>query len=98
MASKLCRFTFPRDTNRRVIEDAVAQAIFAAECIHGSARVRLATGYFLSRRQRPQCVIDTSCEIGEHVAQVFTGLMSRELGEDGIEVERLGGDLERVSA
>jgi hypothetical protein len=80
------RFTFPRKTPPSQIEQALSEAIHAVECIHGPNRVRLGMGYYMSKGQ---CVIDTETEVGRQVAQVFTGLISRELGEDGFSVERV---------
>jgi hypothetical protein len=80
------RFTFPKKTPPRRIEQALSEAIHAVECIHGPNKVRLGMGYYMSKGQ---CVIDTGTEIGREVAQVFTGLMTRELGEDGFSVERV---------
>lgn len=70
------------------IEEAVAEAIFAAECIHGPARVRLGTRYYLVRR-RSHLVLDTGSGIREHAAQLVVGILTRRLGEDGFRVERL---------
>ena len=85
------RFTFPKKTRRSLIEQAVADAIYTIECIHGPSRVRLGAGYYMARG-KPQCVIDTSTEVGQQIVQVFAGLMTRELGEDGFEVRRVEGD------
>ena len=40
----------------------------------------------------PQCVIDVSSEVGEHVAQVFTGIMMNVLGEDKFQIRRIEGE------
>ena len=88
MASKLHRFTFPKSVGRDAVERIVADAIFIAECLHGPAKVRLGMSYYIAPG-RPQCVIDTSTEIGEQVAQLVTGLMARQLGETAFRVERI---------
>lgn len=80
------RYTFPKQVRRSVIERAVADAIFAGECIYGTTKVRLAMAYYMNKGQ---CVMDADTEIGEHIAQVFTGLVTRELGEEAVKVERL---------
>ena len=51
----------------------MADAIFAAECLHGSARVRLGAAYFMGEDREPQCVFDVGTPVGEQVAQLFTG-------------------------
>jgi len=37
----------------------------------------------------PRCIIDVSNEVGEHVAQVFTGIMINTLGEENFQVKRI---------
>jgi len=88
MATRLCRFTFSRKADRLLIEEAIAEAVFAAECIHGITRVRLGVKYYLAG-PRPNCLIDTSMEVGQHVAQLVAGLLTRWLGEDSFRVELL---------
>jgi hypothetical protein len=68
------------------LERQIALAIVVAECVFGTARVRLDVSYLL---ERDRLVIDVSNEIGAYVAQVFTGLISRQLGEDSFTVERV---------
>ena len=88
MSGTLCRFSFPKGTNGTDVERAVADAIFVAECLHGTAKVRLGTSYYLAPGGR-HCVIDTGTEIGEQVAQLVTGLLARKLGETAFRVERI---------
>ena len=88
MTNCLHRFTLPKGIARTTIEKIVAEAVFVAECLHGPAKVRLGMSYYIAPG-RPQCVIDSSTEIGEQVAQMVTGLMARQLGEDAFRVERI---------
>lgn len=85
---QLYRFTFPKQTRRSLIEQAIADAIFATECLHGPSKVRLGAGYYLARG-RSQCVIETGSKVGEQIAQLFAGYMNRELGPETYRVERL---------
>ena len=89
----LCRFMLPEGTTHEFIEAQMALAVLSAESIHGKSKVRLAGGYYIPAG-RPQCLIDVSSDVGEHIAQVFTGLMIRHLGEDEFQVERITGDRE----
>ena len=85
----LCRFKFPKETKRELIEASIASAIFNAECVFGKPRVRVSgTAYYLDE-DSPQCIIDVSTEIGEHIAQVFTGIMINTLGEEKFQVRRI---------
>lgn len=87
----VCRFKFPEGTNRDLIEAAIASAIFNAECFFGKPKVRLSAAYYMAP-DKPECVIDISSEVGEHVAQVFTGIIINTLGEDKFQVRRIEGE------
>ncbi|MDD4985182.1 MAG: hypothetical protein PHQ43_05250 [Dehalococcoidales bacterium] len=88
----VCRFKFPDGTTREFIEASMASAIFNAECVFGKPRVRVSgIAYYISD-DSPQCVIDVSNEVGEHVAQVFTGIMINTLGEEKFQVRRIEGE------
>ena len=92
----VCRFEFPEGLDRESIEAQLALAIVAAECTFGQARIRISAAYSISPsngatdgQKATQVAIDVSTEVGEHIAQVFTGLMIRQLGEDRFTVERI---------
>lgn len=82
----ICRFKFDESVNKEMIEEQIALAIITAECTFGQAKVRLNAAYLASNHK---AVIDVSNEVGEHIAQVFIGLMTRKLGEDKFTVERI---------
>ena len=88
---QICRFTFPPGINRSGIEGQLAQAIISAECLFGQARARLDAAYVMSSDGR-RLVLDVSNEVGEYIARLFTGLLIRELGEEGFSVERTQGE------
>jgi hypothetical protein len=88
----VCRFNFPGGTTREFIEASIASAIFNAECVFGKARVRVSGVAYYVSEDSPQCVIDVSSEVGEHVAQVFTGIMINTLGEEKFRVKRIEGE------
>ncbi|GAB4117301.1 MAG: hypothetical protein Kow00103_13890 [Candidatus Caldatribacteriota bacterium] len=94
----VCRFKFPEGLDREIIETQLALAIIAAECTFGQPKVRISAAYCVSpgsstadKKKKPQVAIDVSTEVGEHIAQVFTGLMIRQLGEDKFTVDRVTG-------
>jgi hypothetical protein len=88
----LCNFKFPDHIKRAFIEESIAQAIFNAECVFGKPRVRVSgISYYISQ-EGMQCIIDVSSEVGEHVAQVFTGIMINALGEEKFQVRRIEGE------
>jgi hypothetical protein len=84
--TEICRFKFKDGISKAMIEEQIALAIITAECTFGQARVRLHASYAASEGK---AVIDVSSDVGEHIAQVFTGLMIRKLGEENFTVERI---------
>ena len=85
---QVCKFTFLDGTKRDWIESHLSWAIFNAECTFGKSKVRIEASYFIAD-DKPECVVDVSTKVGEHIAQLLTGIMIRELGEEGFAVERL---------
>ena len=94
----VCKFRFPEGTAREFIEASLASAIFNAECVFGKPRVRVSGVAYYVPEDSPQCVIDVSSEVGEHVAQVFTGIMMNVLGEEKFRVTRIEGEATPVKA
>lgn len=88
----VCKFKLPDGTTKEFIEVSIAMAIFNAECVYGKARVRVSGVAYYVAEDGPGCVIDVSTEVGEHVAQVFTGMMMNVLGEDKFRVIRIEGE------
>ena len=84
----VCRFTFPDDIEKKQYEDQLAQAFIVAESIYGRPKVRINAGCYIAP-EKSQLIIDVSTEIGEYIAQVFTGLITRALGEENFTVERI---------
>ena len=84
--SDICKFKFDKEIGKRLIEEHIALAIVTAECMFGQARVRLNAAYLASNNK---VVIDTSNEVGQYIAQIFTGLMTRKFGEDKFTLERI---------
>ena len=87
--SSLCKYKFNGNIAKNIIEDQIALAITVAECTFGLAKVRINAGYNISDDKPIRVVIDTSTDIGENIAQVFTGLIIRQVGNDKFSVERV---------
>ena len=86
--AELRRFRFPDGVARDAIEAQLALAIVAAECFFGKPKVRISAAYLFPKRSR-ELVIDVGTEVGEHIAQVFAGLLTRQVGEDRFTVDRV---------
>ena len=88
--TSVCKFIFKEKISKEEIEEKVALAIITAECTFGQAKVRLNAAYLAADGK---VVIDVSSDVGEHIAQVFTGLVTREMGEESFTVERIRKEL-----
>jgi hypothetical protein len=84
--AEICKFSFKQPLRKEAIEERIALAIITAECVFGQAKVRLHAAYSAAD---DKAVIDVSSAVGEHIAQVFTGLMIRHLGEESFRIERI---------
>jgi len=82
----ICRFEFDEIVSKQDIEEQIALAIITAECTFGKPKVRLHAAYLATDGK---AVIDVSSQVGEQIAEVFTGLMSRHIGEENFTVERM---------
>lgn len=83
---EVCRFTFKTLMTKDAIDEQMAIAILTAECSFGQAKVRLNAAYVASNNK---AVIEVSSPVGEHIAEVFTGLMTKKYGENSFLVERM---------
>ena len=86
--SGVCKFIFKKQVGREFIEEQIAFAILSAECTFGQAKVRLNAAYLASDNK---VVIDVTNTVGEHIAEIFTGLMIKFVGEMNFTVERIKG-------
>ena len=90
--SALCKFRFTKQVRKEMIEASIVSAIFNAECFFGKPRVRISgVSYYLSEDGQ-HLLIDVSSEVGQHVAQIFTGIMINTLGEKDFQVKRVEGE------
>lgn len=80
------KFQFKRNITKKFIESQIAIAIITAEATFAQAKVRINAGYVISKNR---AVIDVSSDVGEHIAQVFTGLMTKLVGENNFTVDRI---------
>jgi hypothetical protein len=83
---QVCRFKFHKNISREQIEEHISFAVISAECTFGQAKVRLNAAYLAADNK---VVIDVSSLVGEHIAEVFTGLLIKEYGEHSFTVERV---------
>ena len=86
------RYSFPDLISLTDVQDTIFLAIFSAEGLHGRAQVRLDVGYCLDEAKH-SLIVDAGTPAGKTVAQIFTGLLSRQLGEDAFVVEHVFGNI-----
>ncbi len=82
------KFRFKENVPSKDVEENLFWAVFNTESIFGKPRVRLDAS-FIFDRDKKVCVIDKGTEVGQHIAQVFMSLITREFGEQAFKVERL---------
>ena len=85
------RFSLSANASLDEAEMTLQLATFAAEGLFGTAQVRLDFGYHVDADRRV-VLVDGSTEVGATVAQIFTGLLLREFGEDSFRVERVNSN------
>lgn len=88
MSRDVYRYTFDEKTSLTEVRDSLFLAAFSAEGIHGRAQVRLDAAFCLDEKKRA-CVVDASTPVGRTIAQIFTGLVTRQFGEDAFTVEHV---------
>lgn len=89
MRRTVYRYVFVEEVSLSEVQDSLLLAIAAAEGLHGAARLKLEAGYLFDEAKRT-CVVDASTPVGEAVARIFTGFLSREFGERSFTAERVG--------
>jgi len=85
------QFRFPHKADRQRLEDDVALAIFAAECLFGRPRLRMEASYLVDA-EGSACVMNVGGEAGEAAARIFTGLAAARFGEGSFSVRRVAAE------
>lgn len=84
--TEVCKFEFRKGIGKDVIEKQIALAFITAECTFSQAKVRLNAAYLVVGNK---AVIDVTSPVGEYIAEVFTGLMTKKFGEKSFAVKRI---------
>ena len=72
------------------VEESLIRAVLAAERLHGESLVRLEAGYCLDEGKRV-CAVDATTAVGRDLARMFTGFLTKELGEQAFRVTKVTG-------
>jgi hypothetical protein len=72
-------------------------AVLAAESLHGRSLVQLDASFRLDSKKRT-CVVGASTEVGQTIARIFTGYLSREFGEGAFTVVRTDAEIAKSEA
>lgn len=91
LGRSLLRFRFAPPSDAAAVEDDLRLALFAAECLYGSARLRLETAY-LVRCDGTTCMIESRGASADAAARVFAGLSAMRVGQAGFKVEHVVAD------
>ncbi len=79
MSTGSYRFTFIESISMPDVEATLYLAIIGAEALYGESTVRMDSAYSIDKQSRV-CVVDARNEVGRCIAQIFTGYLTRELG------------------
>jgi hypothetical protein len=88
MSRDVYRYTFAEKVPLTEVRDSLFLAVFSAEGVHGRTQVRLDAAFCLDEKKRA-CVVDAATPVGKTIAQIFTGLLTRQFGEEAFTVERV---------
>ena len=88
MSREVRHYTFKSSIPAEEVENTLLLAVFAAEGLHGQARVRLEAAYSSDPEKRT-FVIDATTDVGLDIARLFTGFAIREYGEEAFSVRRV---------
>ena len=88
MSHLLYRYQFDAGVEMTKVESNLVLAVLATENLYGESQVRLDASHFCDAQQK-SCVIDAATPVGRDLNRLFTGFLSRELGEDRFHVERI---------
>lgn len=87
MNRQVFRFSFGELVSMQQVEETLLLSVMAVESLHGATAVRLGGSYALDLSRRV-CVVDATAEVGQAICRIFTGLLSREIGDDAFQVTR----------
>lgn len=88
---EMYRYRFDETVPTADVREALTLAAVAAESLHGRSRIHLDAFFELDETART-CVVDAGTDVGRDIARVFTGLLTRTLGERAFCVERVRGE------
>ena len=89
-------YGFNPDIPMDTVKDSLLLAVMAVEGLKGRTRIQLEARFQLHKTKR-SCVIDANTEVGENIARIFTGFLTKEFGERAFKVERVTALTEELS-
>ena len=87
MNRSVYRYVFDGKIPFEDVEESLLLAVLAAESLHGRSALRMCTSFYLEREKR-SVAVDGDSQVGEHIARIFTGLLTQEFGEEAFRVTR----------
>ena len=86
-AERFRRYGLKRHVCLDTVQDCLTIAVLGVEKSYGRSRVKAEGSWHLDR-QRRTCTIDASTQVGQDIAQLFTGYLAREFGETAFQLLR----------
>lgn len=88
MSRDVFRYEFSEAVPMDEVEASLVLALFAAESLHGEARLKLDSGHAFDAGRR-RCVIEATGQPGQDLNAIFCGFLAREFEPSDFTVERV---------
>ncbi len=85
MARDIYEYRFVGTTPMRDVRDTLLLSVIAAEALHGRSEVNLDAKFRLDEKRRI-CEVGADNPVGQDIAKIFTGLLTKEFGEGAFKV------------
>jgi len=87
MDTHVYRYEFGKGVPMDDVEDTLMLSALAVECLHGRTQLRLDAAFRLDKEHN-LCRVDARSAVGQSIARIFTGFLSREFGEHAFTIRK----------
>jgi len=88
LTKDIYQYRFSDSPSMADVEETLLLSVMAVEALHGRSKVNLDAKFRLDETQRI-CEVGADNQVGRDIARIFTGLLTKELGESAFRVERI---------
>jgi len=91
------QYRFDPNISLHDVEDSLLLAVLAVESLEGRSRLKLAAKVSVNRLAR-SAEVSADTDVGESIARIFTGFLSKQFGDKAFRVERAVSSIEAESS